>query len=94
MTKPNPLCNSSGGASFDKKEFKRNFAGSVSYPPVYTVVCTCSVSVRLKSVFFHEKANLPPTHIRSEFFLLKLTKVPVPTLLVITVHHPKALNVS
>jgi hypothetical protein len=26
------------GASFDKKEFKRNLAGSVSYPPVYTVV--------------------------------------------------------
>jgi hypothetical protein len=25
------------GASFDKKEFKRNLAGSVSYPPVYTV---------------------------------------------------------
>jgi hypothetical protein len=24
--------------SFDKKEFKRNLAGSVSYPPVYTVV--------------------------------------------------------
>jgi hypothetical protein len=23
------------GASFDKKEFKRNLAGSVSYPPVY-----------------------------------------------------------
>jgi hypothetical protein len=25
------------GASFDKKEFKRNLAGSGSYPPVYTV---------------------------------------------------------
>jgi hypothetical protein len=23
------------GASFEKKEFKRNLAGSVSYPPVY-----------------------------------------------------------
>ena len=26
------------GASFDKKEFKRNLAGSVSKTPVYTVV--------------------------------------------------------
>jgi hypothetical protein len=25
------------GACFDKKEFKRNLAGSGSYPPVYTV---------------------------------------------------------
>jgi hypothetical protein len=35
------------GASFDKKEFKRKLAGSVSYPPVYTVVPKVSFSWRI-----------------------------------------------
>jgi hypothetical protein len=37
------------GASFDKKEFKRNLAGSGSYPPVYgstaTLLDGCMVHV-------------------------------------------------
>jgi hypothetical protein len=35
------------GASFDKKEFKRNLAGSGSYPPVYTVLTTYLVTAEL-----------------------------------------------
>jgi hypothetical protein len=34
------------GASFDKKEFKRNLAGSGSYPPVYTVVASSNICSR------------------------------------------------
>ena len=41
-----------GGASFDKKEFNRNLAGSVSYPPVYGKHLIHSFGVRnIQSLF-------------------------------------------
>jgi hypothetical protein len=35
------------GASFEKKEFKRNLAGSVSYPPVYGSVVVSKLAQNL-----------------------------------------------
>ncbi len=39
------------GGEFDKKEFKRNLVGSVSYPPVYTIVCLLK-SVKVGPLFW------------------------------------------
>ncbi len=54
------------GASFDKKEFKRNLAGSVSYPPVYTVDLDSAIRVCVST----QTRNLPVPEMGDPFPVL------------------------
>ena len=48
------------GASFDKKEFKRNVAGSVSYAPSNTVVLRSTVEYAAEALRLREFRGLAP----------------------------------